>query len=137
MSFNKNITRCGGIIFNNKMDSVLIVLNKNSYFNGDNKWGFPKGHRNPNEKIINCAQREIKEETGLDITNLEQFRCYSDPGRDPRFHTISTVFTAKSTGTPSAGDDAAEFGLFDRDDLPSPLAFDHAQILREYFSSRV
>ena len=66
----QKITRCGGIIFNKQLDSVLIVLNKNSYFNGENKWGFPKGHRNPKERILDCAKREIKEETGILLPKL-------------------------------------------------------------------
>ena len=70
MSIKKNqILRCGGIIFNSDLDSVLIVLNKYSHLKGENKWGFPKGHRNPGEKIFHCAKREIREETGLDLPN--------------------------------------------------------------------
>ena len=112
---------------------IVLIKRRNPPFG----WAIPGGFIDYGESADDAAIREIKEETGLDITNLEQFRCYSDPGRDPRFHTITTVFTAKSTGTPSAGDDAAEFGLFDRYNLPSPLAFDHEQILRDYFSSRL
>lgn len=63
----KSIRRCGGIIYNSSNDKVLIVLNRESYEKGENKWGFPKGHRNYNERIVDCAQREIKEETGLTI----------------------------------------------------------------------
>jgi 8-oxo-dGTP pyrophosphatase MutT (NUDIX family) len=69
MSNNKQILRCGGIIFNKNLDSVLVVLNKYSHLKGENKWGFPKGHRKPGEKIFNCAKREICEETGLELPN--------------------------------------------------------------------
>jgi ADP-ribose pyrophosphatase YjhB (NUDIX family) len=44
------------------------------------------------------------------------------------------VFSAASSDRPKAGDDAAEIGLFDPDNLPSPLAFDHETILHDYFS---
>ena len=64
---SQSINRCGGIIYNKDNDKVLVVLNRKSYEKGENKWGFPKGHRNKGEKIIDCAKREIKEETGLVI----------------------------------------------------------------------
>lgn len=66
---NSKINRCGGIIFNSEQNSVLMVLNKLSYQNGENKWGFPKGHKNIGETNVNCARREIYEETGLSIPN--------------------------------------------------------------------
>jgi 8-oxo-dGTP diphosphatase len=61
---------------------------------------------------------------------------YSDPGRDPRKHTVSVVFIAAAQGTPVAGDDAASVQLFSRGTLPSLIAFDHRQILSDYFDGR-
>jgi ADP-ribose pyrophosphatase YjhB (NUDIX family) len=58
---------------------------------------------------------------------------YSRPDRDPRQHTISTVFIARGKGTPKAADDAAEIGVFTEDNLPEPLMFDHREILSDYF----
>ena len=110
---------------------VLLVQRRNPPYG----WAIPGGFVDYGESAEDAAVREIKEETGIDITGLTQFRCYSAPDRDPRFHTITMVFTAASTGKPVAGDDAAHVGLFDRDNLPSPIAFDHAQILADYFSS--
>jgi len=80
-------------------------------------------------------RREAKEETSLDVTLVELFHCYSDPKRDPRHHTISTVFIATATGTPRADDDAKAIALHGRHDLPL-LAFDHATILDDYFEYR-
>jgi 8-oxo-dGTP pyrophosphatase MutT (NUDIX family) len=59
--------RCGGIILNKNLDSVLIVLNRDSLSKGEPKWGLPKGHINKNELLHHCAKREIEEETGLNI----------------------------------------------------------------------
>jgi 8-oxo-dGTP pyrophosphatase MutT (NUDIX family) len=59
--------RCGGIILNKSLDSVLIVLNRDSLSKGEPKWGLPKGHINKNELLHHCAKREIEEETGLTI----------------------------------------------------------------------
>jgi 8-oxo-dGTP diphosphatase len=78
--------------------------------------------------------REAREETSLDVQLIELLHVYSDPRRDPRKHTMATVFIAKASGTPQGADDAAEAKVFHDNDLPSPLAFDHAQILQDYFT---
>ena len=77
--------------------------------------------------------REAREETGLSVTLTTLFGVYSDPARDSRRHTISTVYIATAEGTPEGGDDAAAARLFGEQDLPAPLAFDHATILADYF----
>jgi ADP-ribose pyrophosphatase YjhB (NUDIX family) len=84
------------------------------------------------ESLEQAAIREAKEETGLDIRLIGQLGAYSEPDRDPRHHTISVVFRAKAQGTPTAGDDAADIGLFEKGDLPPNLAFDHERILSDF-----
>jgi 8-oxo-dGTP diphosphatase len=96
-------------------------------------WAIPGGFVDYGETLEQAAAREAKEETGLEVEGLRQFHSYSDPGRDPRRHTISTVFIARGTGVLKAGDDAAGAGIFTEGDLPDPLAFDHAAILKDYF----
>lgn len=99
-------------------------------------WALPGGFVEIGESMEEAAVREGKEETGLEITLERQFHTYSDPSRDPRRHTITTVFIARGTGELKAADDAADAGIFTPDALPSPLAFDHAQILADYFSGK-
>ncbi len=111
---------------------IVLILRKNPPFG----WAIPGGFVDYGESVAEAAVREAKEETNLDLFDLRQFRVYSDPRRDERVHTISTVFTARGHGIPRAADDAAEIGIFERNDLPKDLAFDHAQILRDYFDSR-
>lgn len=96
-------------------------------------WALPGGFVDYGETLEQAAYREAKEETGLDLVGLRQFHSYSDPSRDPRQHTISTVFIASANGLPVAGDDAAHAAIFHQDALP-PLAFDHARILADYFA---
>jgi ADP-ribose pyrophosphatase YjhB (NUDIX family) len=91
-------------------------------------WALPGGFVDYGESFEQAALREAREETGLDVLELAQFHTYSDPHRDPRMHTASTVFV----GVPAAGDDAAEAALFGKDELPD-LAFDHARIIADYF----
>ncbi len=73
-----------------------------------------------------------KEETNLDICLKRQLHTYSNPNRDPRFHTISTVFIASAKGKPVAGDDASACFVFSLDELPSKIVFDHLEILKDY-----
>ena len=80
-----------------------------------------------------AAVREAAEETSLKVRLIEQFHVYSDPQRDPRQHTLTTVFIAPASGTPRGADDAVEARVFEENTLPSVLAFDHEQILRDYF----
>ena len=95
-------------------------------------WALPGGFVDEGERIEDAAVREAMEETLLQIRLEELLYVYSDPTRDERQHTISVVFTARAEGEPVGSDDAAEARLFALDDLPSELAFDHAEILEHY-----
>jgi 8-oxo-dGTP diphosphatase len=88
------------------------------------------------ESLEAAAAREAREETSLEINNLQLLGCYSDPGRDERMHAISTVYIADGCGQPLAADDAADVGVFQLDNLPEPLCFDHAAILADYAALR-
>jgi 8-oxo-dGTP diphosphatase len=116
------------IIIEIEAEIVLIERNNPPY-----GWALPGGFVDYGESFESAAAREALEETGLVVTDLRQFKTYSDPGRDERMHTASTVFTGRAEGTPVAGDDAGKAELFSRDSLPE-LAFDHARILADYFN---
>ena len=83
------------------------------------------------ETLEAAAVREAKEETGLDVTLVDLLYVYSDPRRDPRRHTVSTVFLGRAEGDPAGADDAEEARAFAWSALPSPIAFDHPEILRD------
>lgn len=99
-------------------------------------WAIPGGFVDYGERLAGAAVREAREETSLEVTLTELLGCYSDPGRDRRRHTISTVFLARAAGRPVAADDAADIGVFTEESLPAPLCFDHATILADYFRYR-
>ncbi len=97
-------------------------------------WAIPGGFVDIGESLEEAAIREAKEETSLDVTLIEQFHAYSKPGRDPRFHTVSVVFIAEGKGTLAGRDDARKAEVFTEGSLPDQIAFDHAEILTDYFS---
>ncbi len=111
---------------------IVLIKRKNPPYG----WAIPGGFIDYGESAESAAIREAKEETNLDIFDLKQFHVYSDPRRDPRFHTISVVFMAKGKGTPQAKDDAIEISIFNKDNLPEEIAFDHRKILDDYFNNK-
>jgi len=111
---------------------IVLIKRKNPPFG----WALPGGFVDYGESLEAAAIREAKEETSLDVELLVQLGAYSDPQRDPRQHTISFVFVARSEGLPQAADDAKETGLFDEGTLPEDIAFDHRKILMDYFAFR-
>ena len=107
---------------------IILIERGNEPFG----WALPGGFVDYGETLEQAAVREALEETSLAIHNLRLLGCYSDPSRDPRQHTISTVYVAQGEGTARAGDDAANISVFPPDALPQPLCFDHAKILQDY-----
>jgi 8-oxo-dGTP diphosphatase len=92
-------------------------------------WALPGGFVEPGETLETAVLRELMEETGLMGKVVRQFHTYSEPGRDPRHHTVSTVFLVDAEGELRAGDDAATARFFAPDTLPVPIAFDHSRIV--------
>jgi ADP-ribose pyrophosphatase YjhB (NUDIX family) len=112
---------------------IVLVKRKNPPLG----WALPGGFVNYGESLEDAAIREAKEETSLDVKLTRQLHTYSSPDRDPRGHTITTVFVATASGTPRASSDALAVGLFKRDEVPEDLVFDHKKILDDYFATIV
>lgn len=117
-----------------EMDEGIVVIERSNPPYG---WALPGGFVDYGESLEAAAAREAKEETNLDLVDIQQFHTYSDPKRDRRFHTISTVFIAKGQGTPQFGDDAKGLKLVKYEDLLKlAYAFDHGTIIKEYLEVR-
>ncbi len=107
-------------------ERVVLVRRRNP----PHGWALPGGFVEEGETLEAAAVREAREETGLTVDLAEQFRAYSDPRRDPRRHTISTVFLGRAGAEPLGGDDAAEARAFLWTELPE-VVFDHGEILAD------
>ncbi|MFP4081543.1 MAG: NUDIX domain-containing protein [Candidatus Aminicenantes bacterium] len=110
-------------------EGVVLIHRKNP----PPGWALPGGFVDYGESLEQAALREAKEETSLDVKLLYQLHTYSDPERDPRQHTISTVYVGKASGKPKAQDDAQYIGIFTKSEIDFQLAFDHQKILEDYF----
>lgn len=135
MSINQSIfiTVDAVVIAREKQDNyVLLIKRLNEPFKS--QWAFPGGFVDDDEFVIKACQRELKEETGLDL-QIEKFNFlnyYDSPNRDPRSRTITFAFVAevnKRVGV-KGNDDADEAKWFSLEDLPE-LAFDHFEIFEE------
>ena len=113
-------------------EGVVLIKRKNP----PPGWAIPGGFVDYGESLEEAAVREAMEETGLVVRLKRQMHTYSDPGRDARGHTITTVYVAEGSGELKAADDAAEAGVFREDTLPGDIAFDHRDILEDYFDNR-
>jgi ADP-ribose pyrophosphatase YjhB (NUDIX family) len=111
-------------------DKIILIERKNP----PHGWAIPGGFVDYGESLEDAAIREAFEETSLNVKLYEQFYTYSKPERDPRHHTITTVFIAKAVdGHPKANDDAKSLNLFTLNSLPDNIVFDHRDILMDYF----
>ena len=110
-------------------DGIVLIERKNYPYG----WAIPGGFVDYGESLEQAAIREAKEETNLNVKLICQLHTYSSPDRDPRQHTISTVFIAEGYGELKGKDDALTAKVFQKQNLPENIAFDHKKILNDYF----
>lgn len=109
---------------------VLLIQRGNEPYKGC--WAFPGGFMNMEETAEECAVRELKEETGLTVKQIQQIGAYSKVDRDPRGRTVSIAYLAivDAPIAVSGMDDAAKAAWFPLSSLPD-LAFDHQDIMTD------
>ena len=114
-------------------DGVVVIERRNP----PHGWALPGGFVDMGESLEDAARREAKEETNLDLKDMRQMHTYSDPKRDPRFHTVSTVFVAKGVGQAQSGDDAKNLKIVPYAELLKiDYAFDHKEVVKDYLKQR-
>ena len=117
----------------NDFRGIILIERKND----PKGLALPGGFVDVGERVEDALVREMKEETDLDVEITKLLGIYSDPKRDPRFHTASAVFIAKAEGQPKGGDDAKEAKLYALEEIPlEQLVFDHADIVKTYLAQR-
>ncbi|WP_029523053.1 NUDIX hydrolase [Persephonella sp. KM09-Lau-8] len=124
------------------VDGIIQLFDENDNFKGivliERKnpplgLAIPGGFVDIGETVEQALVREMKEETSLDVEIIRLLGVYSDPKRDPRFHTVSITFVCKAYGQPKASSDAKEVKVFKLEEIPfDKLVFDHAKILQDY-----
>lgn len=118
------------VITREEEPKVLLIQRANEPYKGC--WAFPGGFMDMDETTEQCAIRELKEETGLDVSDIKQIGCYSKVDRDPRGRTLTVAYLAiidkpvEVTGL----DDAVKAEWFSLSALPQ-LAFDHEEIIKD------
>lgn len=123
------------IVFVKEENAIFILLIERGHEPFKGKWALPGGFIEMNETLEQACIRELQEETGLRVKQMVQFKTFDAIDRDPRHRTISVVHSLqlKEKQTVKGGDDAARAEWFALDNLPE-LAFDHLQILTEFFN---
>ena len=113
---------------------VLLIERGDEPFMGC--WAFPGGFLNMDETTEQCAIRELKEETGLEVDKVKEIGTYSKVDRDPRGRTITVAYLAVVDAPLEVmgQDDAAKAQWFPIDALPE-LAFDHDEIMKDAMSA--
>lgn len=117
-----------------ELENGIILIERSNPPYG---WALPGGFVDYGESLEEAVTREVKEETNMNVVNLRQLHTYSKPGRDPRFHTVTTVFAAQGRGKPKSGDDAKGLKIVKLSNLMKlDYAFDHKEVIKDYLRQR-
>ncbi len=128
------------------VDGIVMLYDRNEAFKGivlierknpPHGIALPGGFVDIGESCESALVREMKEEISLDVEIIRLLGVYSDPKRDPRFHTVSAVYICKAYGEPKAADDAKKCFVYPPDEIPmEKLVFDHAKIIKDFMATR-
>lgn len=116
--------------YNNCIELLLIKRKKDPF---KNYWALPGGFLEMDETPLEGVKRELKEETGLEVSELKEVGAFGGIHRDPRGRTITIAyytFLKDNNISLNARTDAIELGWFPLEKIPE-MAFDHKEIVEE------
>jgi len=120
------------VIFGYEANQLFILLIKQKYGKYQGKWALPGGFVKDDEGLLEAANRELLEETGVAVADLEQLYTFgNDINRDHRYRVISVAYLG--TVMPSkmklqADTDALEAQWHPIESITT-LPYDHKAIL--------
>jgi 8-oxo-dGTP diphosphatase len=120
---------------NNK---IVLIKRRTLPFTG--YWALPGGRVDPGETVEQTIVREVKEETGLDVTIVQKIGEYHEQGvqDDVEYDYYPACFLVKTLGGEMKKQESEieDIKLFSIDKIPEPLAFEHTQMIKDFLTSR-
>jgi 8-oxo-dGTP diphosphatase len=114
-----------------------VLLEKRNHYPFAGCWVLPGGHVDYGETVEKAVIRDMKEELDILVIIEKLFGVYSDPKRDPRYHTVSMVFLLKKVkGKIKIDRESSDFKFFSLKKLPRKIGFDHRQIINDFKKTR-
>ena len=115
-----------------------VLLGKRKGSHGAGTWCLPGGHLDYGETLEGAAKREVFEETGLEIGELEVISVSNDIMYDKHYITIGlNPGVVKGKVELKEPDKAERWDWFAFDELPEPLFIASERIIKNYLAKRV
>jgi len=119
-------------------DKLLLIKRRTLPFKG--YWALPGGRVDPGETVEQTIVREVKEETGLDVTLVQKIGEYHEQGVQDgvEYDYYPACFLVKTLGGEMKKQESEieDIKLFSLNKVPEPLAFEHAQMIKDFVASR-
>lgn len=113
-----------------------VLLSQRQGKHGFGTWAFPGGHLEPGESVVDCAQREVREETGLEIRNVQPATFIEKTFPESGKHYLTLYVRAEwAAGEPQVmePEKSGPWDWYDWERLPKPLFFPIQEIIDRGF----
>ncbi len=115
-------------------DKILLIKRRTVPFSG--YWALPGGRVDQGETVEQTIVREVKEETGLDVAVVGKIGEYNEQGvqESIEYDYYPACFLVNVVGgeIKKQESEIEEIKLFSLSEIPEVLAFEHAQMIKDY-----